>query len=416
MTEIVLRAEEHFEGLRDAVWSRFTARHGLYPRDRFEDAYSEWWTREVERAADGRSSRAAAPVAYVCEAVHRVLIDEARARARGLARDEKAALEMVDLDDQVDVAHHDDTLSAAHYEALVHRVLHLVRERLTDRELRVFVWSFLYLQTSERTAAALGLSEPRVKKDRKKVATKVGAEVWSVLSGELSLCAAYDDKRLQAVFELLTDHVEDCPDCSVVLGGVRRGAVAAVAPVELLLLGDAPFGWFDALVAKVTGAAHRVGEATVSMPPAGRATAAVAAVAVTVGGGAAVVPRSEATAVEPPAVVATPAAPAASPAPPVPTVAPEAGPSPQRRAERRRTAPRTSRHPAAAPGCHTGGDRDAGATGTDRHRGGRRLTRSRGTRAGGGRIQLRTALRTKRVRIPSAVPSHRWRGRRLLQD
>src|SRR4051794_7230100 len=147
MTEVVLRAEEHFEALREAVWARFRARHGLFSRDRFEDAYAEWWTRELERAADGRASRATAPAAFVAEAVHRVLIDEARARARGLGRDEKASLELVDLDDQRDVAHADDTAAAAHYEAVAHRILALVRDRLTPREVRVFVWSFLYLET-----------------------------------------------------------------------------------------------------------------------------------------------------------------------------------------------------------------------------------------------------------------------------
>src|SRR3954447_18805928 len=146
MTDVVLRADEHFEGLREPVWSRFRARHGLFGRDRFEDAYAEWWTRELERAADGRPSRAAAPAAFVAEAVHRVLIDEARARARGLGRDEKATLELLDLDAHDHIPAPGDTVDTAHYEAMAHRVLHLVRDRLTDRELRVFVWSYLYLQ------------------------------------------------------------------------------------------------------------------------------------------------------------------------------------------------------------------------------------------------------------------------------
>src|SRR3954463_9043264 len=114
MTEVVLNAEAHFATLREAVWSRFKARHGLYPEARFDDAYAEWWTRELERAATGRPSRATAPAAFVAEAVHRVLIDEARARARGLARDEKSTLEVVDLDDQHDVADTDDTATMAH--------------------------------------------------------------------------------------------------------------------------------------------------------------------------------------------------------------------------------------------------------------------------------------------------------------
>src|SRR4051812_8913708 len=142
MTETVLRADEHFDALREPVWVRFRARHGSLARDRFDDAYAEWWTRELERAADGRPSRAAAPVAFVAEAVHRVVIDDARSRARGLPRDKKSALELVDIDDQVDVADDGDVVAAAHYEAIVHRVLHLVRDRLSPRELRVFVFSF----------------------------------------------------------------------------------------------------------------------------------------------------------------------------------------------------------------------------------------------------------------------------------
>ena len=141
MTETVLRAEEHFEGLRAAVWARFRARHGLFSRDRFDDAYAEWWTRELERAAAGRPSRVGAPVAFVTEAVHRVLLDDGRARARGLGREEKNTLELVDLDDQLDLAHHDDTAATAHYEAVAHRVLGLVRDRLSPRELQVFVLS-----------------------------------------------------------------------------------------------------------------------------------------------------------------------------------------------------------------------------------------------------------------------------------
>src|SRR3954447_9692143 len=172
MTETVLRADEHFDALREPVWARFRARHGLHSHDRFEDAYSEWWTRELERAAAGRPSRAGAPAAFVAEAVPRVLIDDPPARARGLARDQKAALDVVDLEDQHDVAGAGDTAATAHYEAVVHRILHLVRDRLTPRELRVFVFSFLYLRTTGQTAAALGLSEPRVKKDRAKVTAK----------------------------------------------------------------------------------------------------------------------------------------------------------------------------------------------------------------------------------------------------
>src|SRR4051794_34663606 len=297
MTETVLRAEEHFEGLRAAVWARFRARHGLFSRDRFDDAYAEWWTRELERAAAGRPSRAGAPVAFVTEAVHRVLLDDGRARARGLGREEKGTLELVDLDDQLDLAHHDDTAATAHYEAVAHRVLGLVRDRLSPRELQVFVRSFLYLQSTPATAAALGLSEPRVKKDRKRVATRVGEEVWAVLSGELSLCAAYGEKQLQAVFEQLADHLEDCRACATAFGGLRRGAVAAVAPIEVLALGagasSAADGLWDALLAKLMSPVHRVLEVTASMPPAGRVAAVAAAVAVTAGGGS-VAARSQA--------------------------------------------------------------------------------------------------------------------------
>jgi DNA-directed RNA polymerase specialized sigma24 family protein len=165
VTEIVLRAEEHFEALRESVWARFRARHGSASRDRFEEAYADFWLKELERESAGRPSSVAAPVAFVSEAVNRVVIDTVRARARGLARDEKHLLEMHDIDEQASVASDADTADRGEFEALVHRVLDLVRAQLTPRELAVFVSSFLYLRSTPQTAAALGLSEPRVKKD-----------------------------------------------------------------------------------------------------------------------------------------------------------------------------------------------------------------------------------------------------------
>ena len=56
-----------------------------------------------------------------------MLIDEARARARGLGRGEKGGLEIVDLDSAVGAAAASTTADEAVYEALVHRVLTLVR-------------------------------------------------------------------------------------------------------------------------------------------------------------------------------------------------------------------------------------------------------------------------------------------------
>lgn len=289
----VLCAEEHFESLREAVWVRFCARHRGRDRDHFEDLYAEWWTREVERAAKGSPSRAAAPAAFVAEAVHRVFIDDTRARARGLARDDKGALEVVDLDAQLDAAAGSDTAGQAGYEALAHRVLTLVRGRLSERELRVFVWSYLYLQPTEKTADALGLSLPRVKKDRKRVAGKIGEEVWQVLNGELDLCAAYEEKSLAAIFEILTVHVEDCPTCATALGGMRKGALAVVGP-EALVLGTATEGATHVLsdlahsvAVRVHGMLHRGAEAMTAVPPSGRTAAAVAVAATVVAGGAA---------------------------------------------------------------------------------------------------------------------------------
>ncbi len=296
MSDTILSAEAHFEALREAVWTRFSARHRTCTRDAFEDAYAEWWTREVERAAAGRPSHAEAPTAFVAEAVHRVLIDDLRARARGLAREDKGKLEIIDLDAQMAAADTDDTASQASYEALAHRVVTLVRGRLSERELKVFVWSYLYLQSTDRTAVALGLSHPRVKKDRKRIATKVGQEVWAVLSGELELCAAYEDKHLLAVFEILTVHVEDCPTCRAALGGVRRGALAICGPVELLALAGgaeeathAVAHLIDGVAARLHGLAHRATEMASAVPPNGR-TAAVAVVAAgAMAGGAATV-------------------------------------------------------------------------------------------------------------------------------
>lgn len=298
MSDVVLSAEKHFEVLREVVWARFCGRHRRCDRDRFDEAYAEWWAREVEREASGRPSRASAPAAFVAEAVHRVLIDDARSRARGLGREDKHSLEFVDLDSQVSAAGAYDTAAQAGYEALAHRVLTLVRGRLTARELRVFVWSFLYLQSTDATAAALGLSPPRVKKDRTKIAAKVGEEVWAVLSGELDLCATYEDKRLQAVFEILTVHVEDCATCRAALGGMRRGALSIVGPAELLALSTTSEGAthalshvFDSIVLRFNGVIHRASETLTSMPPSGRTAAAVAVAATAVAGGAATIPE-----------------------------------------------------------------------------------------------------------------------------
>lgn len=274
MADVVLSAAEHFEALREAVWVRHCARHRGFDRDRFDDAYAEWWARELEREARGEPSRASAPAAYVAEAVQRVLVDDARARARGLARDEKHTLELVDIDERLDASGDDDTAGAAAYQALAHRILTLVRGALSTRELRVFVWSFLYLQPSERTAQALGLSVPRVKKDRKRIATKVGAEVWAVLSGELDLCAAYREQSLPAIFEILTVHAEDCPECRSALGEVRRGALALIGP-ELLVLAAIDDRSGHGLAGVLHGLAARIG----TVPHGGRIAAAAAVAA-----------------------------------------------------------------------------------------------------------------------------------------
>jgi RNA polymerase sigma factor (sigma-70 family) len=348
--ELVLSAERHFETLREAVWVRFCARHRATDRDRFDDLYAEWWAREVERAARGRPSRATAPAAFIAEAVHRVLIDDARARARGLAREAKGSLEVVDIDGQLGAAAADDTEASATYEALVHRVLTLVRGRLSERETRVFVWSFLYLQPSEETAKALGLSLPRVKKDRKRIAAKVGEQVWAVLAGELDLCAAYDEKSLPAIFEILTVHVEDCPVCSAALGGVRRGALAVVGP-ELIAVEASTHALadvFDSLLSRLSGLVHRGAETLTTLPPNGRTAAAVAVAASAVAGGAAtVVPRIDHKPDPKPREArkqAGPAAPAAravvKPAPPSATSPPPAANTPAPRAPARRNSRR----------------------------------------------------------------------------
>src|SRR4051794_38102490 len=105
MTEVRLDATRHFDDLRERVWLRTRSRHNGLARDSFEDAYAEWWSREVARALEGRPSSAGAPAAFVAEGVHRVLLDDARSRARGLARGaEKAALQTVDIDEQLDLA------------------------------------------------------------------------------------------------------------------------------------------------------------------------------------------------------------------------------------------------------------------------------------------------------------------------
>lgn len=297
MTEM-LSAETHFAALREPVWRRFHGRHPVYTRDRFEEAYAEWWTRELERGAAGQPSRPSAPVAFVAEAVHRVLIDEGRAMARGLARgEEKQGLEVVGLDERLDLAGEaDETLTDARYRLVVHRILDLVRERLTTRELQVFIFSYLYMQTTSLTARSLGMSLPRVKKDRQKIAGKVGEEVWSILGSELDLCSAYEERHLPAVLELLTLHVDGCPRCREALRGVRREAFAVAGPVEVLALGGVAgtgsAGLLDHVVARVSGWVHRAAEVTASVPPGGRTAATVTVVAAAAVGGGVAVERS----------------------------------------------------------------------------------------------------------------------------
>jgi DNA-directed RNA polymerase specialized sigma24 family protein len=299
MADVVLSAEEHFESLREAVWVRFVSRHHGVDRERFEDLYSEWWTRECERCAQGSPSRATAPAAFIAESVHRVLIDDLRARGRGLGRDAKGELEVVDIDDQLALAGPDDTAAGAGYEALVHRVLALVHGRLTERELRVFVFSFLYMQGVEVTAQALGLSPPRVKKDRRRIVAKVGSEAWAVMTGELDLCAVYEEKSLPAAFELMSVHVEDCPTCRAALGGVRSSALAIVGP-ELLVVQEPATHVLSHLAAKFHGVLHRGSEALTVLPPTGRTAAAVAVAATAVAGGAATVEVTQRTTPKPP--------------------------------------------------------------------------------------------------------------------
>src|SRR6185503_10193201 len=115
-----------------------------------------------------------------------------------------------------------------------------------------------------------------------------GEEVWAVLAGELDLCAAYDERSLPAVFEILTVHVEDCPVCSAALGGVRRGALAVVGP-ELLAVEASTHALsdlVDGITSRLHGWVHRGAEALTAVPPNGRAAAAVAVAATAVAGGA----------------------------------------------------------------------------------------------------------------------------------
>ena len=49
MSDVLLSPDLHFEQLREAVWRRLSARERSCSRERFEDAYAEWWSREVER-------------------------------------------------------------------------------------------------------------------------------------------------------------------------------------------------------------------------------------------------------------------------------------------------------------------------------------------------------------------------------
>jgi DNA-directed RNA polymerase specialized sigma24 family protein len=301
MTDVQLEATRDFDELRERVWVRVRSRHAALDRDRFEDAYAEWWSREVARALEGRPSSAGAPVAFVSEGVHRVLIDESRSLARGLARGEqKSAHRLVDLDDHQDLPAVETTPAQAAYEALAHRVLLLVRDRLSARELRVFVWTYLYLRSTPETARALGLSEPRVKKDRKAVAGKVGHEVWALIGAELAVCLAYSEQRVTAAFEVFTLHAEDCPECSAAVGDLRDGALAIVGPIELVALGGAGGGGFvqdllDGLAVRLGLLVHRTAEVATSMPGGARAAAVAAVGAAAIAGSTALPARPHET-------------------------------------------------------------------------------------------------------------------------
>lgn len=363
---VALDAARHFEALRAPVRHRLRAQHRALCAERFDDAYSEWWAREVERAAAGRPSRAAAPVAFVAESVHRVLVDEARGRARGLPRGEKAALRITQLEALTDAGAVEDTEAQARYEALAHRILDLVRHRLTARELRVFVCTFLYLQSTDATARQLGLSRPRVKKDRVKAAAKLGDEVWDVVVGELDVCPAHDDRDLPAVFEALADHVEECDACAPSFRGLRSGALAVLPPVQLLApTSDAgtagPLAW---LYDRLLEAYARWSTALAALPAGGRAvtTAVVAATAVAGGGAAAVVTVAAADRPsDPSAVVASPSTTpvGASPVPAVGRAAERSSgrrdtrPSSRRRRPERSAASRPAAIPAPTPTAAT---------------------------------------------------------------
>lgn len=346
MTEVTLDVVEHFATLREPVWVRVRGRNGGLERERFEDAYAEWWSREVERSAAGRPSVAAAPAAFVAEAVHRTLIDELRSRARGLSRGaEKTGLEFVDIDDQLDVAAAEATPAQAAYEALAHRVLGLVRDRLSGRELRVFVWTYLYLRSTPETAVGLGLSEPRVKKDRKRIAGKIGAEVWQLLGTELALCAEYSEQRVTAAFEGFVAHAEDCAECSRSVGGLRAGAYALLGPLELLALDGGEGRIADlvnSLVVRLTGLVHRATGTAMAMPAGGKAAAVAAVGAVAVAGGTAALPPAPKAAPPPRVAVATPT----TTATPAPTSVATATPTPAPSASTRR---RARTRPAPAP-------------------------------------------------------------------
>jgi DNA-directed RNA polymerase specialized sigma24 family protein len=271
----VLDADEHFDALRGPVRARFRG-----PAELFEDAYAEFWCREAERSAAGRASDAAAPVAFIAEAIQRILIDQARSRGRGLARDAKHTLQTCDLDDQHHLRAAADTVEDAEFSALVHRILDLVEGCLSAREMRVFQACFLYLLSTPRAAAVLGLSEPRVKKDRLRILEKVGSTVWPVLAGDLG-CSASRNADPSAGFELMATHVEECERCS----GLRAGALAVVGPLELLALAQP--GILDHVVARCFGTAQRVGDFVTAVPPAGRGAAAAGLAAAVLAGGAA---------------------------------------------------------------------------------------------------------------------------------
>jgi DNA-directed RNA polymerase specialized sigma24 family protein len=296
-----LRADRHYESLRDAVWLRLVADDPRMPWAAFEDAYQEAWAWVCAQERCGREVvvDSGSPIAYLAQVVRRRYVDEIRARRRGVGRHgEGPVLELLDDHaERVAAPGTDDADEAREARRAVSAIYLLARERLSARELQAFALSYVLEMPPRDAAQAMGVSAKRFRNLRWDGWRKVGHEVVSLLEGRLHWCASDEAAELRAralagdpqAAGPLRVHLACCAECSHSVASARRAA-AAVLPLPMVLsglpAGERIAALLDSVWATVTKPAVRVSEWAAAAPPSGRATAVLAVVAASAGGGA----------------------------------------------------------------------------------------------------------------------------------